>query len=37
VIALVMGLDTLQPIVIAAAIGFLLSIPASWLVAKQIS
>ena len=37
IIALVMGLDTLQPIVIAAAIGFLVSIPASWLVAKQIS
>jgi len=37
IIALVAGLDTLQPIVIAAALGFLLSIPASWFVAKQIA
>jgi preprotein translocase subunit SecF len=35
VVALVMGLDTLQPIVIAAAIGFVAAIPASWLVALQ--
>lgn len=37
VIALTMGLDTLQPILAAAAVGFVLAIPASWIVAKQIS
>lgn len=37
VIALTMGLDTLQPILAAAAAGFVLAIPASWIVAKQIS
>ena len=36
VIALTMGLDTLQPILIAAAIGFVLSIPVSWYIARQI-
>ena len=37
VIALTMGLDTLQPILAAEAAGFVLAIPASWIVAKQIS
>lgn len=37
VIALVSGHDTLQPILIAAAIGFVLAIPVSWQVAKAIS
>ena len=37
VIALTMGLDTLAPILIAAAIGFVLAIPVSWLVARQIA
>lgn len=37
VIALSMGLDTLQPIVIAAAIGFILAVPVSWLVAKRLT
>lgn len=37
VIALTIGKDTLQPILIAAAIGFVLAIPASWLVAKQLA
>jgi CHASE2 domain-containing sensor protein len=37
IIALVAGLDTLQPVVIAAALGLMVSIPASWFVAKQIS
>ncbi|MDT8854270.1 CTP synthetase [Paracoccaceae bacterium Fryx2] len=37
VIALVSGMTTLQPILIAAAIGFLLAFPASWYVAKQIA
>ena len=36
VVALVTGYDTLQPILIAAVVGFVLAIPASWLVAKQI-
>jgi predicted PurR-regulated permease PerM len=37
VVALTMGLDTLTPILVAAAIGFLLAIPVSWLVARQIA
>lgn len=37
VVALTIGLDTLQPILAAAAAGFVLAIPASWIVAKQIS
>jgi predicted transcriptional regulator len=36
VVSLVMGYDTLQPIVIAAALGFVVSIPATWVVTKQI-
>ena len=34
VAALVMGQDTLQPIVIAAASGFAVALPVTWLVAK---
>ena len=34
VAALVMGQDTLQPIVIAAALGFAVALPVTWLVAK---
>ena len=37
VIALTMGMDTLTPILIAAALGFVLAIPVSWLVATQIA
>lgn len=37
VAALTMGQDTLQPILIAAAIGFVLAIPATWFAAKQIA
>lgn len=37
VIALTMGWDTLNPILIAAAIGFVAAIPASYVVAKQIT
>ncbi len=37
VVALVIGQDTLVPIVTAAAIGLVLSLPASWLVARQIA
>jgi preprotein translocase subunit SecF len=36
IIALVTGHDTLQPILIAAAAGFVLALPVSWYVAKQI-
>jgi len=37
VVALTMGMDTLTPILIAAALGLVLAIPASWLVARQIA
>jgi predicted PurR-regulated permease PerM len=37
VIALTMGLDTLQPILIAAAAGFVAAIPVSWLLARRLS
>ncbi|MBE0554348.1 MAG: CTP synthetase [Rhodobacteraceae bacterium] len=36
VAALVTGYDTLQPILIAAAIGFVLAIPASWAIARAL-
>ncbi len=35
--ALTTGYDTLRPIVIAVAIGFLLAIPVSYLVARRLS
>ena len=34
--ALTMGYDTLQPILITAALGFVVAFPVSWLVAKQL-
>ena len=34
--ALVMGYDALSPILIAAVAGFIMAVPVSWLVAKQI-
>jgi predicted PurR-regulated permease PerM len=37
VVALTLGMDTLTPILIAAALGFVLAIPVSWLVARQIA
>ena len=37
VVALTMGMDTLTPILIAAALGFVFAIPVSWLVARQIA
>lgn len=37
VVALTLGMDTLNPILIAAALGFVLAIPVSWLVARQIA
>ncbi len=36
VVALIIGQDTLVPLVIAAAIGFAAAFPASYLIAKQI-
>ena len=36
VIALTTGYDTLQPIVIAAVFGFVLAIPVSWIIARQL-
>lgn len=35
--ALASGYDTLQPILIAAAVGFVASIPINWYVARQLS
>ena len=37
IVALVMGYDTLNPLLVAIAIGFVVSFPASWFVAKQIT
>ncbi|MBI1218557.1 MAG: CTP synthetase [Rhodobacteraceae bacterium] len=37
VAALVTGNDTLRPILIAAAVGFVVAIPVSWQIAKAIS
>lgn len=37
VAALTMGKDTLQPILIAAALGFATAIPVSYMVARKIS
>lgn len=36
IVALTMGWDTLTPILIAAASGFVVALPISWFVAKQI-
>ncbi|RID91782.1 CTP synthetase [Gemmobacter lutimaris] len=36
VAALTMGLVTLKAILVAAAVGFVVAIPVSWLVARQI-
>lgn len=35
-VVLLMGLDTLTPILIAAAIGAVVGMPASWLIARKI-
>lgn len=37
VIALVAGWDTLTPILIAATVGFVLAMPASYVIARQIA
>ncbi|KPP83369.1 MAG: hypothetical protein HLUCCO07_12900 [Rhodobacteraceae bacterium HLUCCO07] len=36
VVVLAMGLTTLKPLLIAALVGYLISIPASWYVAKAV-
>lgn len=36
IIALTTGNDTLRPILIAAAIGFVLALPVSWYVARKL-
>lgn len=35
--ALTMGMDSLTPILIAAALGFVLAVPVRWLMARQIA
>lgn len=35
-VALVLGFDSLMPLLVAAALGMLASIPVSWFVAKRI-
>lgn len=37
VIALTMGMDTLRPILVAAAIGFILAIPATYVISRKIA
>ena len=37
VAALVMGRDTAQPIMVAAAIGFVAAAPVTWVIARQIA
>lgn len=37
VVALVLGFDTLNPLLVAIAIGFVAAFPASWFVAEQIA
>jgi predicted PurR-regulated permease PerM len=37
VVALVLGYDTLTPIIVAAAAGFVAAVPASWMLARMIA
>ena len=37
IIALTTGFVTLKPILLAAAIGFVLALPVSWLIAKRLT
>ncbi|SFK03735.1 CTP synthetase [Celeribacter neptunius] len=37
VVALTIGQDTLKPILIAAAIGFVVALPVTWFIAKKIT
>lgn len=36
VVALTLGMDTLQPILVAAGLGALVSLPVSWIVAAKL-
>ncbi len=36
IVVLVLGYDTLMPIIYAAAFGFIVALPASWWVAKKV-
>ncbi|PHQ96036.1 MAG: CTP synthetase [Marinosulfonomonas sp.] len=36
IVVLVLGYDTLMPIIYAAAAGFIVAIPASWVLAKKL-
>ncbi|WP_417271044.1 CTP synthetase [Celeribacter sp.] len=36
VVALTIGMDTLKPILTAAAIGFIVAIPVTWMISKKI-
>ena len=37
IIALTTGFGTLKPIVLAAAVGFVLALPVSWLIARKLA
>lgn len=37
VVALVSGMDTLKPIVVAAAAGGLLGLPVTWIIARKVA
>lgn len=37
IVVLVLGYDTLNPILIAAAVGFVVAIPVTWVLAKKIA
>lgn len=37
IVVLVLGYDTMMPIIYAAAFGFIVAFPISWIVAKKIS
>jgi len=37
IVVLVLGYDTMMPIIYAAALGFIVAFPISWIVAKKIS
>ena len=37
VAALTMGLDTLQPILVAAGVGFVAALPVTWIITKNLT
>ncbi|OYU39883.1 MAG: CTP synthetase [Pseudorhodobacter sp. PARRP1] len=37
IIALTTGFDTLKPIMLAAAVGFVLAVPVAWLIARKLA